>query len=433
MKLAPGEPIDKHIVDGEEEVIVGTYEDDILNDENKEYDDIVEELSLILFCENENKSEKDGNDSKDDIEVIDVIENKNQNMAPKKTQQINYRLRPQKGQFEPIIDSLEMDCESFDDEFTDGLCFDCEEDILSESQWKESLDRRKEYMKYSKSVTSSKNIKFLPEAEVTEAVGVITSIVSETTRIVTIPAPSRVNTRVRQQPNTIQSVRTPISSFTNPQRAQTPTFTPQTAAPNRMPFTIIPVSTSSGVVNPLIISPPTFANTTIGPNLKLILQSGGVNQPTYVMLPRSSVANGLQNIMITSANTTSMGFQSLATALQSPSRPRIITPTAPRSMPPNAVQFIRPPTVVTPTVRPIVTIGANQTIRIQNYSNINQSNVNRNASNNSLFDCLTVFKGTQNASKMINMRNVLTIKPLPFSWPSNIDALINSLIKLGII
>jgi hypothetical protein len=68
---------------------------------------------------------------------------------------------------------------------------------------------------------------------------------------------------------------------------------------------------------------------------------------------------------------------------------------------------------------------------VSNISNTNNSKPNNVINNDSdhLFDCIYVLKG--NPNKKVNPRTLLTIKPLPFSWPSSIDALIASLIKLG--
>ena len=451
IKLNPNEPLDVPTVEGDVEEIIGTY-DDLLEDDIP-CDDFIEELSLIMFCESENKKSNETiNKSKDseDIEIIAEVGNSStQNKTPFRAIQrtaVNRKLRPLNGHFDPIIDTLEMECENFDDEFTDGLQIDCEDDILSETQWKQSLEKRKDFMEYSKSVQSTKNVKFLPEDQVKEEIGKVTKTLSETTKVVTIPPVMTRSSRVRLS-TPVQSIRAPIPSLVNqstplrPQRVTT-TAMPRLPTLNQMPITIIPVSSGPGVTNPLIISPQTFVNTTaFGSNVPYILQSGSVGQPTYVMVPRSSVTNAIsaQNLIISNGSPVYRSNVINTTTPQSIQLSNVIQrPPPPRTIPSNYIRLPPSSSFTSPSVSspPVVRIrGTNNAIQLQTYSSIQQqkSATNLNTSQtNSMFDCLTIFKGTPDASKKITTASVLTIKPLPFSWPSNIDELINSLIKLGI-
>ena len=437
-KNHPSEPENFPIVEGETQEIVGTYNDDeeiIVPNDN----DWIDELSLILHCESENKtlkSSKENQESKDDdIEVIEVINGRevvNQS-GPQRTPTPRNTINSQKsrqnkvkGHLEPIIDTLEMDCENFDDEHTDGIWIDCEEDILSESQWKQSEDAIKTYNKYKKAVSSTKNVKFLPEAECQEPIGMITTTVSETTRVITKPVVSkpvvhktsgRLNTRQNTVPS--QSIRAPTPSVPNSLPTQIP--------PN---FTILPIASTSGVTNPLILAPTSFVGSpgaALPSGLRLILQPRAAGTPQYVMLSQQSPAVvPTQSIIVSNGNpiyhqnllATSGQHIRLSSALTTTLRPRIIG---------NQLQTaIRAPVAAVRGRPPIYRVSsqASPTINLTNRPSINQLQ-------NQLFDCLTNFKSAPNANKKINMTTVLTIKPLPFSWPSNIDDLINSLIKLG--
>lgn len=429
IKNHPSEPLDLPTVEGEVEETVGTYIDDqevIVPDDN----DWTDELSLILFCESEGKtlkSAKENQDSKDDdIEVIEVINGRqvlSQNLSKAVTQKsFRNRGRPNKvkAHLDSIIDTLEMHCENLDDDHTDGIWMDCEEDILSEAQWKLSEDSVKTYNEYQKSVTSTKNVKFLPEAEVDQPIGVTTTTVSETTRMITKTTVSKP-IRVSARPNTVQSqsIRGPVPSISNSFSTSLPTHLPQN-------FTILPMTPTSGVNSPVILAPTTLVGGSGGlaPGLRFILQPQGTGtQSTLVMLSQQSpTVVPAQSIIVSNGNpiypsnivaTAGQNIR-LTTSLSNPLRPRIIS---------QQIQTaIRTPVAGVRGRPPIYRVSS------QASPQLNQTN---RGSNNQLFDCLTNFKSAPSSIKKINMTTVLTIKPLPFSWPSNIDDLINSLIKLG--
>jgi hypothetical protein len=475
IKLHPNEPQVLPIVDELVEEIIGTYiEDEEYNvtqsDEptdclQMEVFNIVNDKSVVESGVEviELNDELVSNDNK-----VNENETKVQTRKPlinfnRKEKQLNYK----NSYFDQIIGTLEMECENFDDEFTDNVCFDCEEDILNSQQWNEAISSKKEYDNYVEVVKSTKNVKFLPESEVTEPVGVVTTTVSETSRVVVIPTRIQAPARSRAQNVQLsQSLSRPIPStlnrinlLTNQRPQRVVTSVPNLIQSSPMNGTILlPVSNSPVMSTPLILTQQSPNLTSIPSGVQLFVSQGPQNQ-TFIMYPKTnsntnppnSILNA--NTRMSSASTSiylsnqnNILSQHLLNTTTPTSQIRMRAPTPTSTAQSQYLRVVRPPvTASRPTAQnnhSYVTYGTNA----QNNTNVRKSVPNTNNSNISntknskpnsvitndsdhLFDCIYVLKG--NPNKKVNSRTLLTIKPLPFSWPSSIDALIASLIKLG--
>ncbi|CAG2116156.1 unnamed protein product, partial [Medioppia subpectinata] len=283
-KLHANEPIVWPVVDGDVEEIVGTY--DVLEEDlnlKLTSEETVNNLDLELFCGPDvDEKEKTSTEKDSDVEVVEETVNGSAATTPKSTPQkkiIPKNKKPIDGHLESVIGSLEMDCENFDDDYTDGVYCECEEDILNFNQWNRSVASKKEFNAYKASVVSTKNVKYLRESEVTEPLGSVTVVVSETSRVLTTtPKPLAVvrMPRSKQNVQTSQSIRNPIPSVgirhNTPRAPNQYQYRQQSPAQSPMvtshPITLVP-STSMGTTQPLIIAP--MASNLMGTSL---LQNG---------------------------------------------------------------------------------------------------------------------------------------------------------------
>ncbi|XP_054162701.1 uncharacterized protein LOC128960605 [Oppia nitens] len=463
-KAHPNEPDVLPIVAEEVEEIVGTY--DVLDDNNnRENEESIDDLQML--CETETQL-LERQKTKQNLEQNEEIENKDNinNSSTVVTQVISKNVSnitvikksdsvvKINGKLDSICGSLEMNCESFDDEFTDGLCIECDEDILNANQWNKAKTEKEKYKDYCNIVSSTKNVKFLPEKEVTESLGIVTTTVSETTKVITTPArppptPTPTTTTPRTYmtrgriPNlqTVQSLVNPISS-TNINTSQVINLpSVQNCLPiYSNPLTLLANTPSSTGSSPLILTSSLMAPR-IPSGVQVLLPSSGSNQSTYLMVTGPN-GNLIPATNIYTTNQTNSYQQNTPNIGQRISYMAPIMQTSP--------QIVRPATNVSTVNRP--TRSSITVIRPPNPQRIRGPNIGfrqpvprlpntgirtpRGRSPNpqtlmnseQQFDCLTsIF--TVNNNK-INMRTILTIKPLPESWPSNIDDLIGSLVKL---
>jgi hypothetical protein len=481
IKLHPNEPQVFPIVDELVEEIIGTYIEDEEEYNVRQSDEPTDCLQMEVFNIN------DKSVAESDVEVIELNdelvsndnkvnenETKVQTRKPlinfnRKEKQLNYK----NSYFDQIIGTLEMECENFDDEFTDNVCFDCEEDILNSQQWNEAISSKKEYDSYVEVVKSTKNVKFLPESEVTEPVGVVTTTVSETSRVVVLPTRIQAATRSRAQNVRLsQSLSRPIPStlnrvnlLTNQRPQRMVTSVPNLIQSSPMNGTILlPVSNSPVMSTPLIITSQSPNLTSIPSGVQLFVSQGPQNQ-TFIMYPKTnSNTNPPNSILNTNtrmssastsiylSNQNNILSQHLLNTTTPTSQIRLRAPTPTSATQSQFLRVVRPPVTASRQTaqnnHSYVTYGSNaqnntnvrksvpntnnsNVSNVSNISNTNNSKPNNVINNDSdhLFDCIYVLKG--NPNKKVNPRTLLTIKPLPFSWPSSIDALIASLIKLG--
>lgn len=475
IKLHPNEPQVFPIVDELVEEIVGTY-----IEEEEEYnftqsDEPTDCLQMEVFNINDKSVAESGaqvielndelvsNDNK-----VNENETKVQTRKPlinlnRKEKQLNYK----NSYFDQIIGTLEMECENFDDEFTDNVCFDCEEDILNSQQWNEAMSSKKEYDNYVEVVKSTKNVKFLPQSEVTEPVGVVTTTVSETSRVVVLPTKIQAPIRSRAQNVQLsQSLSRPIPStlnrinfLTNQRHQRMVTSVPNLIQSSPLNGTILlPVSNSPVISTPLILTTQSPNLTSIPSGVQLFVSQGPQNQ-TFIMYPKTNSNTNPSNSILNPntrmssastpiylSNQNNILSQHLLNTTTPTSQIRVRAPTPTSATQSQYLRVVRPPVTASRTTaqnnHSYVTYGSNAqnntNVRksVPNTNNSNISNTNNSKPNNvinndsdCLFDCIYVLKG--NPNKKVNARTLLTIKPLPFSWPSSIDALIASLIKLG--
>ncbi|CAG2164958.1 unnamed protein product [Oppiella nova] len=437
-KLHPNEPIIYPTLEGEVEEIVGTYdviEEDLIN---RTRDVRTGHLDMEVVCESDLVDnplpEKDN-----DIEVVEEV--MKESVAPKPPPKPLQPLNKLLNRIKPIDGHLELTLAS-------------DRSFLS-------------YDEYKKAVLSTKDVKYLRESEVTEPIGVVTVVVSESERVITVPPPPppptvRAYTR-QSNVQTSQSIlhpipaipgrANPISVQNNTQRTQPlmqamPTYQVRNQTPiqNTIPISIVPGTTPMGTTTPLILSPlgsNLMGSPILQNGIPIILSTSPNSQPTY-LIPASTVysSNQQMNYITTNANQ-SIQYQPRPRMgrprLRAPapmSMPTIPTPTGTRPtafrsplMGPRSARFRAPNTGFrTPNPGSIATAARMNSP----YNFVPQTTgtiaVNTSLTKNQLLETLSVLKTS--ATKKINIRSVLAIKPLPNTWPSNIDELIASLVKL---